>query len=106
MADYIMEVVQQTQTIVENVQTEAISMYKHERMMAQATASVLGDRPSRPEMNDGAMGPKDTPVDVVHDSNLIDVLLSCHPLFEGASVIKLAATMLIMTIYTMHGVNI
>ena len=56
-------------------------------------------------MSDGAMGPKDTPLDIVHDLNMIDVLLPYHPLFVGASVTKLATIMLLMTICTIHGIN-
>lgn len=44
-------------------------------------------------------------MDAVEDLNLIVLLLSCQPLFPGASVTKLVATMLIMTICTIHGVN-
>lgn len=99
---HVMEVVQQTQTIVENVQAEADSMQEREGM---AAASVPGDSPAGLEMDDDAAGPDDTPLDAVQDLNLTDVLLSCHPLYAGASVTKLAATMLIMTICTMHGVS-
>ena len=103
--DHIMEVVQQTQTIVENVQPKADSMQECEIMMVEVAASAPKNLPGRPEMDDGAAGPEDTPQDVVQDLNLTDVLLLCHPLYVGAFVIKLAATMLIMTICTMHGVN-
>ena len=40
--DHIMEVVQQTQTIVKNVQAKAKSMQKYERMMMEAAASTPG----------------------------------------------------------------
>ena len=105
LADHIVEVVQETQTIVENVQAEADSIHEREKMMAEATASPHGDSSGRAEMDDGTVGPDDTPLDAVQDLDLTDVLLSCHPLYAGASVTKLAATMLIMTICTMHRVN-
>ena len=101
LEDHVMEVVQQTQIIVENVQAEADSMQDYDRMMAEAAASEPGDPLGRPGTSDGATSPED----VVHALNLTDVLLSCHPLFAGSSVTKLAATILIITICTMHGVN-
>jgi hypothetical protein len=91
--DHVMEVVQQTQTIVEDVQAGADSMQECERLVAEVALSASGDSPATPEMDDGATGPNDTPLDVVQDLNLTDVLLSCHPLYVGASVTKLAATM-------------
>ena len=103
--DHIMEVVQQAQTIVENVQAGADSMQERERMRADAGAFAPGDSPGRLEMDDAAAGPEDTPLDVVQDLDLTDVLLLWHPLYVGASVTKLAATILIMTICTMYGVN-
>ena len=103
--DHIMKVVQQAQTIVENVQAGANSMQERERMMADAGASIPGDSPGRPEMDDAAAGPEDTPLDAIQDLNLTDVLLLCHALYAGASVTKLTSTMLIKTICTMHGVN-
>ena len=53
----------------------------------------------------GAVGPEDTPLNIVQHLNLTDVLLLCHPLYAGVSVTKLAATMLIITICTMHEIN-
>ena len=55
--DHIMEVVQEAQTIVENVQAGADSMQERERMRADAGASAPGDSPGRPEMDDAAAGP-------------------------------------------------
>ena len=103
--DHVMEVVQETQTIVEDVQAGVDSMQERERLVAEAVAAAPGDPPDTPEMDDGAAGPEDTPLHAAQDLNLTDVLLSCHPLYAGASVTKLAATMLIMTICTMHGVS-
>jgi len=91
--DHVMVVVQQTQTIVEDVQAGVDSMQERERLVAEVALSAPGDSPATPEMDDGAAGPEDTPLDVVQDLNLTDVLLLCHPLYAGASVTKLAATM-------------
>ena len=103
--NHVMEVVQETQTIVEDVQAAADSMQEHDIFTANAAACAPGDSPGIPETCEGAAGPEDAPLDAVQDLNLSDVLLSCHPLYAGAPVTKLAATMLIMTICTMHGVS-
>jgi hypothetical protein len=103
--DHVMEVVQQTQTILDEVQAVPDSMAERESLVAETAPSEPGDPPGTPEPDDGAGGPEDTPIDVVQDLNLTDILLSCHPLYAGASVTKLAATMLIMNICTMHGVS-
>lgn len=80
-------------------------MQEHDRLMADVVASAPRDPFNRPEMSDGATCPEDTPLDVVQDLNVINVVLLCHPLFAGASMIKLAAAMFIMIICTMHGIN-
>ena len=103
--DHVVKAVRQTQSIVENMQAEADSMQDHERMVAEVVASRPENPPDTLERSDGATGLEDTPLDALHALHLIDVLLSCHPLFRGSSVTKLAAIMLIMTICIMHKVN-
>lgn len=71
-----MEAVQQTQTIVKNVQAEADSMQEYDRMVAEADTSGPGNPLGRPKMSDRATGLEDTPLDVVHALNLIYVC--CH----------------------------
>ena len=105
LEDHVMEVVQQTQNIVENVQAVADSMEEHSQAMADSSAQSPTNLDATATATDGESTPTGTPLDVAEDLNLADVLLSCHPLFVGAFVTKLAATMLIMTICTVHGVN-
>ena len=80
-------------------------MEKYYRVMVKVVASVSGDPLGKPEMNNGATGLRDRSLDHVEDLNLTDVSLLCHYLLVGAFVIKLVATMLFMTICTMHGIN-
>ena len=101
----VMDVVQQAETMVEDVQAQPDSMAEHDRVATDNDAEEPLSPPATPEMADDGTGPGDIPMDAVEDLNLTDVLLSCHPLFPGATVTKLAATMLIMTICTIHGVN-
>ena len=104
-ANHVMDVVQQAQTMVEDVQAQPDSIAEHDNVVAYNDGNEPLSAPDTPEMADQRTGPGDIPMDAVEDLNLTEVLLSCHPLFPGASVTKLAATMLIMIICTIHGVN-
>lgn len=59
------------------MQAKANSIQKNDPIMMEVAASALGDPPRKPKINDGAMGPLDKPLDVVHDLNLTSVLLTC-----------------------------
>lgn len=65
-------------------------MEEHDRVMVEIAASTSRYLHGIPKINVRATGPKNIPLDVIEDLNMIDVLLSCHSLFEGTSVIKLA----------------
>ena len=104
-SDHVMDAVREVATMLENVQAQPDSMEEHDRMAAVNAGTTPTPEPASPETGDEGMGPGGAPLDAAADLNLTEVLLSCHPLFMGASVTKLAATMLIMTICTIHGVN-
>ena len=78
-ADHILHVVQQTQTMVENVQAQPDSIAEHDRVAADNDASAPFSPPATPEMFEEGTGPRDIPLDVAEDLNLTEVLLSCHP---------------------------